>query len=248
MQREAENYAPLRNVQGRVIPRMFGYWEAQPEENEKPWGFLFIEHFGDRLTAPFRYLEFWERAVLLNHLRDIHNQGLVHNYFHPGNVLQKDKKFRLIDLEDLTPHNCYECEVDFMIAGRMMARRNTGGLVHECLARSNSVGWISFTRTQNLPSHKMMSALFPQCIRAQYRQNAALAEFLSRYYQRVCQKMVDLGLEDRKEFVARPGKEAPQIFSDLKVEFSSRLELKPCCGTKHPSGLGYMSLAGLYWH
>ncbi|KAF9068151.1 hypothetical protein BDP27DRAFT_839856 [Rhodocollybia butyracea] len=114
MQREAENYVRLRSLQGRVIPYMLCYCVADRGNGNGHWGCLVIERFGAQLDVPIEYMEIPEQATLLNHFRDIHNEGLTHNDFESRNILQKDKEFRVIDLESLTVHVCTKCTMDFV--------------------------------------------------------------------------------------------------------------------------------------
>lgn len=65
----------------------------------------------------------------------------------------------------------------------------------------------------------MMFALFPLCLLVQYECNSDSEEFLSQYYQRLFQKMIELDLKDSRESVGRLSQEAPQIFTELKMEF-----------------------------
>ncbi|KAF9073640.1 hypothetical protein BDP27DRAFT_1417109 [Rhodocollybia butyracea] len=161
MEREAENYDRLRYIQGRVVPRMFGYWDADRKEG-KSWGCLVIERFGARLETPFWYLEIeerdiprlrfryrmltsWCRAIILNHLRDIHNEALVHNDFEPRNILQKGKEFRIIDLESLAVHTCTKRILDFTT---FLKKKDTLALLSEfcsplvCRNGGDGVRWL----------------------------------------------------------------------------------------------------------
>ncbi|KAE9408704.1 hypothetical protein BT96DRAFT_913835 [Gymnopus androsaceus JB14] len=255
--REAQLYKRLESLQGRVIPKMFGFWivDRKPDDRN-PWACLVLERFGTCLNAPFHYLEPPEMAILLNHCRDIHNEGYLHNAFHPRNVLQKDDEFRVIDLECLVCHDCFECEVDFttisedkrnVLHGRDHLCQSMRACCHDVAFYASDTVWVaeySLVRKPDLPSKKMMHALIPRCILGRFELGPVARGFLTQYYQRLYSKMKELGLKDCEESVDKLSQEAVPIFRALKEEFSSRLQFPSSDSFPHGhySKLGYESV------
>lgn len=57
---EAMIYEDLKELQGKVVPRCYGYFE-----NSKVAGCLVLEHAGEAIQTPFSYLDDELKQVLL---------------------------------------------------------------------------------------------------------------------------------------------------------------------------------------
>lgn len=63
------------------------------------------------MFAPLRQLLiFAARAIILTHLRDIHDVGVIHNDLEPWNVLHQSGEFRIIDFDNARREET--CKVD----------------------------------------------------------------------------------------------------------------------------------------
>ena len=92
---EVRNYATLQDLQGKVIPRVHGYYDI--------WGLLRLLALEDVGTAipEDGPIDTWTRRLMKSALARIHSAGYVHNDIARRNFCKRGKMVFLVDLEAL---------------------------------------------------------------------------------------------------------------------------------------------------
>ncbi|KAJ6496968.1 hypothetical protein C8R47DRAFT_325235 [Mycena vitilis] len=123
--KRAEYMATLfRHFRERTSP---GIYEGMGEEGQ-PIACLVLEHWGECLQQPFQALPLDMKLEILEHLRAIHQKGLLHGDFAERNVLLHQGNFRIIDFDQTQSHDCH-CKINFRsgsTSGEKLAKEEFG--------------------------------------------------------------------------------------------------------------------------
>ena len=103
---EVRNYATLQNLQGNVIPRVYGYYDV--------WGLLRLLALEDVGTAipEDTPISTGTRALMKSALARIHSAGYVHGDIARHNFCKKGRAVFLVDLETLAVGNRAQMEAE----------------------------------------------------------------------------------------------------------------------------------------
>ncbi|KAF5365116.1 hypothetical protein D9758_011024 [Tetrapyrgos nigripes] len=105
-QEAAVYFGPLKSLQGKSIPRCFGFYTGAGVEGQEI-ACLVLECWGEVLSEPFAMLSLDVR--ILERLREMHRCGLHHGDFAERNVLMYNNDIRFIDFDQVEGHEC-DCD------------------------------------------------------------------------------------------------------------------------------------------
>ncbi|KLO05328.1 hypothetical protein SCHPADRAFT_1002969 [Schizopora paradoxa] len=116
LRREAAVYhEQLSSLQGKDIPKFFGYYEGSflededEDEDDSPVrvSCIFLEDCGDAVDCNFGDLPLADRAEIMKKVGRVHQCGLILDDFQEQNVVSKGSSYRLIDFQHVeTGHKC----------------------------------------------------------------------------------------------------------------------------------------------
>ncbi|THU80253.1 hypothetical protein K435DRAFT_784150 [Dendrothele bispora CBS 962.96] len=110
-QEAAVYLGPLKSLQGKTIPRCFGFYTGLGEEGQEI-ACLMLEYWGEGLRTSFSALPLDLRLKTLERLRELHRCGVHHGDFAERNVLQQNGDVRLIDFDQVEGIEC-DCTANF---------------------------------------------------------------------------------------------------------------------------------------
>ncbi|TCD69228.1 hypothetical protein EIP91_008331 [Steccherinum ochraceum] len=101
---EAHAYDEHEQIQGTVIPQLYGVLIGPVQKGSAPLACLVLERFGDRLETSFEKLDSNAKATILDTLVAAHKAGLDHLDFVENHVLVKNGQYRIADLSYVKKH------------------------------------------------------------------------------------------------------------------------------------------------
>ncbi|TCD67553.1 hypothetical protein EIP91_012250 [Steccherinum ochraceum] len=101
---EAKAYTENAEIQGSLIPTLYGVLVEAAQEGSPRIACLVLERFGKGLPTSFVELESTEKAKILDMLVASHRSGLLHLAFVENHALVKDSQYRLADLSYVKRH------------------------------------------------------------------------------------------------------------------------------------------------